>query len=70
MVRFRQGVVYGQWRIHESSFLKIKHSIPHIDEQNKIADFFSGVDAKIDIVTRQLEAAETFKKGLLQKMFV
>ena len=28
MVRFRQGVVYGQWRIHESDFLNIDMKMP------------------------------------------
>lgn len=39
-------------------------------EQLKIADFLSRVDEKIDLIRQQLEKTETFKKGLLQKMFV
>ena len=40
------------------------------DEQNKIGQFLSTIDTKIDQITHQLEAAKTFKKGLLQQMFV
>ena len=56
--------------IGKSEILKIKGLRPHPDEQQKIADFLSAVDTKIDLVTQELEQAKTFKKGLLQQMFV
>ena len=40
------------------------------DEQNRIGKFLSTIDTKIDQNAQQLEAAKTFKKGLLQQMFV
>jgi len=43
---------------------------PHPAEQRKIADFLSALDRKIDLVGAELEHARTFKKGLLQQMFV
>ena len=30
MVKWRQGVIYGQWRIHESDFLKIEIPVPTV----------------------------------------
>ena len=39
MVKWRQGVIYGQWRIHESDFLKIEISVPSVKEQRQIGTF-------------------------------
>ncbi len=70
MVRYRQGVVYGQWRIHESEFLKIEEKFPCTGEQQKIADFLTTLDDKITAEKSKLTAAREFKKALLQRMFV
>ncbi len=70
MVRYRQGVVYGQWRIHESEFLKIEETFPCTEEQQKIANFLTTLDEKITAEKSKLTAAKQFKKALLQRMFV
>ena len=53
-----------------SKFKKMKILIPHLKEQEKIADFLSKIDNKIDSVELQLEKIKEFKKYLLQQMFV
>jgi type I restriction enzyme, S subunit len=39
-------------------------------EQQKIANFLTSIDEKIEKVSQQIGEAETYKKGLLQQMFV
>jgi type I restriction enzyme, S subunit len=49
---------------------RIKLLYPHPDEQVKIAEALSAMDAKIAAVQAQVHQMQTFKKGLLQQMFV
>lgn len=47
----------------------ISFSFPCLEEQQKIASFFSTLDQKIELNERKLEALEELKKGLMQKIF-
>ncbi len=53
-----------------SDIKELKLNLPSIKEQQKIANFLSGIDSKIEMVNKQLAQTQTFKKGLLQQMFV
>ena len=49
MVKWRQGVIYGQWRIHESDFLKIDIPVPSVEEQRQIGTFLDYLDNLITL---------------------
>ena len=55
MVKWRQGVVYGQWKIHETDFMKIEVRIPSVDEQKKIGLYFDSLDNLITLHQRQTD---------------
>jgi type I restriction enzyme S subunit len=52
------------------NFSNIKIPLPSNKEQTKIANFLSALDNKIKHTQKQIEQAEQWKKGLMQKMFV
>ena len=55
MVKWRQGVIYGQWKIHESDFLKIELAVPSVEEQRKIGAFLDDLDNLITLHQRKRE---------------
>ena len=69
MIRFRQGVVYGQWRIHETDFLDISVLIPSVDERTKITQLILSIEELITLHQRKLDNLKLKKKTLLQKLF-
>ena len=56
--------------INSSDLSSIEILIPCLEEQTKIANFLSAIDQKIEVVAQQIEQAKTWKKGLLQQMFI
>lgn len=68
IMRLRVGS--GLPNIQKKDLTKHVISLPHPDEQRKIADFLSAIDSKIDSVAEEVVAAQNYKKSLLQQMFV
>ena len=55
--------------ITASSLSTVKINIPVVQEQQKIASFFSTLDQKIELNERKLEALEKLKKELMHQIF-
>ena len=56
-------------KLNQKDLKQIKIYLPPtIKEQEKIAEFLSSIDKKIEIVTKKIEELKKYKKGLLQKM--
>ena len=66
----RTQVGGGREGLNFQGVRSIKLFIPQFEEQQKIANFLSAIGRKIELVGTELEHAQTFKKGLLQQMFV
>ena len=60
----------SQLNLSKGDVLSFPVNLPCLEEQTKIANFLSAIDQKIEVVTQQIEQAKTWKKGLLQQMFV
>ena len=56
--------------ISKQTLAKLKLMIPNEGEQNKISDFLSKFDDKIQQEECILNNVQTYKKGLLQQMFI
>lgn len=58
------------YKRHFSILKTICLDIPSLQEQQKIANFLTTFDKKIENIQAQISESKTFKKGLLQQMFV
>ena len=47
----------------------IKYYIPNLKEQQKIANFFTLIDKKINLQTQKVELLKRYKKGLIEKLY-
>lgn len=59
----------GQPGINANEYSDLKLTIPQIQEQQKIADFLGGVDSWLENLRKQKESLESYKKGMMQKIF-
>lgn len=60
----------GRQNLNLKDFNNAVIKLPIIKEQEKIAEFLTAIDERIDHTTAQLTHTKQWKKGLLQQMFV
>lgn len=63
-------VAGAQPNISSSDIESIKISLPEFEEQKKIAAFLNTIDENLETLDSQIQSLRTWKKGLLQQMFV
>lgn len=64
------GARHDRMNITTSDFYALPLPIPSKEERAKIVSFVNALEAKVSAVKQQIELTQTFKKGLLQQMFV
>ena len=67
VIKLAQGST--RFNLSKNELMKAKINLPNTEEQEKIAEFLTSIDNKVDLINNQLEQAKVFKKGLLQRMF-
>lgn len=68
LAKFGQGTTIVH--LYFSHFNKMRIDAPSFEEQKKISEFLSSIDNQIELLETQIDKSKTWKKGLLQKMFV
>ncbi len=53
--RYEEGTVYERMAVKPSDLLRLNIKLPVLAEQQKIANFLSAIDDKINLVNQQLE---------------
>lgn len=63
------GSLEEKKRVHYSQFKELKLPMPSLKEQEKIANFLSRVDSIIEKQEKKVEYWNSYKKGMMQKIF-
>lgn len=66
-LKFDNGV--GQTNLRKSEVLNCPIKLPSLPEQQKIADFLTVIDKRIELLEKKKTLLETYKKGVIKKIF-
>ena len=70
ILKYRQGVIYGQYRIYAENFLEVDICLPPIKEQIKYSQLLSKLDDRIVRESTVLKDLSEIRLGLLQRLFI
>lgn len=65
----KRGQGTSQRHIYERDIDHLPIFLPSISEQQKIADFLTTIDKKIETIDKKVELLKQYKKGVMQKIF-
>jgi len=65
--KYSQGSTFTA--VNSSDIKNLKINLPQKKEQEKIASFLSSIDKKIEQLSKKDELLESYKKGVMQKIF-
>lgn len=66
ILRYRQGALYGQYRIFAEDFLSVKIDVPSFEEQQAIAKIMLSFEKEIELLEKDLIQEKQKKKALMQ----
>ena len=66
---YSHGLTLDRLRLYFDDFGSIPVHVPSVQEQQKIAEFLTAVDRRIELLQAKKEKLETYKKGVMQKIF-
>ena len=68
ILKYRQGCLYGQYRIYAEDFLNVFVKVPTIKEQLKIASFLDVLDKRIALQEQLVKALKKYKRGVIKTL--
>lgn len=66
ILKYRQGALYGQYRIFAEDFLSVNIDVPSLEEQQAIAKIMLSFEKEIELLQQELEQHKQKKKALMQ----
>ena len=65
ILKYRQGCLYGQYRIYAEDFLNVSVLVPTKTEQEKVSQFFDALDHRIEHQAGLIKALKKYKRGVM-----
>ena len=70
ILKYRQGCLYGQYRIYVEDFLSVAIKVPSYEVQKKVGAAFSKINGKITQEQIMLDCLEKARTFFLQQLFI
>ncbi len=68
--KYEEGTVYERMAVKPSDFLKGTILLPPLKEQEKISNILNKLNEQLNLIEQEQNLIKSFRKGLLQKMFI